>query len=81
MQLAMPDFKYQIMAKAALYVSGKGHRNVAYWHIALIRCAAKFGRYWGIADIEQMPLTNLDLFSLAHLAHLTATKTAFHVVK
>jgi hypothetical protein len=27
--------------------------NVAYWHIASFRCAAGFGRYRAIADIDQ----------------------------
>jgi hypothetical protein len=28
-------------------------RNVGYWHVATFRCAAGFGRYRGMAAIEQ----------------------------
>jgi hypothetical protein len=35
--------------------------NVAVWHIASFRCAAEFGRYPGIADIEQAAAIKLDL--------------------
>jgi hypothetical protein len=31
------------------------------WHIASSRCAAEFGRYRGIADIDQAAPINLDL--------------------
>ena len=31
------------------------------WHIASFRCAAEFGRYWGIADVDQAAPIKLDL--------------------
>ncbi len=31
------------------------------WHIASFHCAAEFGRYRGIADIEQTTAIKLDL--------------------
>jgi hypothetical protein len=31
------------------------------WHIASFRCAAEFGRYRGIADIDQAAPIKLDL--------------------
>jgi hypothetical protein len=46
MQLAMPDFKYQIMDEPAQYVSGKGHRIVGFWHLASIQIDVVNGRYW-----------------------------------
>jgi hypothetical protein len=33
----------------------------ALWHIASFRCAAEFGRYWGIADVDQAAPIKLDL--------------------
>src|SRR5450759_1999014 len=33
----------------------------SYWHIASFRCAAEFGRYRGIADIDQAAPIKLDL--------------------
>jgi hypothetical protein len=35
--------------------------DVAYWHIASFRCAAEFGRYRRIADIDQASPIKLDL--------------------
>jgi hypothetical protein len=35
--------------------------NVGYWHIASYRCGAEFGRYQGIADIDQAAPIKLDL--------------------
>jgi hypothetical protein len=38
------------------------HLQGAYlWHIASFRCAAEFGRYRGIADIDHAALIKLDL--------------------
>jgi hypothetical protein len=34
---------------------------VGSWHIASFRSAAEFGRYWGIADIDQASPIDLDL--------------------
>jgi len=34
--------------------------DVRLWHIATFRCAAEFGRYRGIADIEQAAPIKLD---------------------
>jgi hypothetical protein len=35
--------------------------HVSSWHIASFRCDADFGRYRGIADIDQAAPINLDL--------------------
>jgi hypothetical protein len=35
-------------------------RQVAYWHFASFRYALKFGRYRGMADIDQAALIKLD---------------------
>jgi len=35
--------------------------NGRYWQIASFRCDADFGRYRGIADIDQAAPINLDL--------------------
>ena len=37
------------------------HGAVHTWPIASFRCAAEFGRYRGIADIEQTTAIKLDL--------------------
>ena len=38
-----------------------GNVKVRPWPIASFRCAAEFGRYRGIADIEQTTSIKLDL--------------------
>ena len=52
--------KLMLVLVPFLVSGGTGVCNVAYWHIATFRCTAEFGRYRGIADIDQAAPIKLD---------------------
>jgi hypothetical protein len=41
---------------ATSFVKSNISRDVGYWHIASLRYAAKFGRYWGHSGHRKLPL-------------------------
>jgi hypothetical protein len=52
------DDRIDILRLDRCFVSG---REVRSWHIASFRCPAEFGRYRGIADIDQTAPIKPDL--------------------
>src|SRR5882757_9237729 len=54
------DDRSQMLARGDEVIE-RGTSVVVRWHIATFRCAAEFGRYRGIADIEQVVPIKFDL--------------------
>jgi len=54
------DDRSQMLARGDEVIE-RGTSVVVRWHIATFRCAAEFGRYRGIADIEQAVPIKFDL--------------------
>ena len=57
----LPPIETNCLVWAAEAFRSEPLADVDFWHIATFRCAAEFGRYLGIADIEQAVPIKFDL--------------------
>lgn len=57
----LPPIETNCLVWAAETFRSEPPADVDFWHIATFRCAAEFGRYPGMMDIDQAAPIKLDL--------------------